>query len=67
MNWLINLATGFKSLFRRQEVERELDEELESFLESSTANKQKLGMMPEQARCAALKEMGSRNSVKHQV
>ncbi len=67
MNWLINLAMGFKSLFRRQEVERELDEELESFLESSTANKQKLGMTLEQARHTALKEMGSRNSVKHQI
>jgi hypothetical protein len=67
MNWLINLATGFKSLFRRQEVERELDEELASFLESSTANKQKLGMTPEEAWHTALKEMGSRNSVKHQV
>jgi predicted permease len=67
MNWLINLATGCKSLFRKQEVERELEEELENFLESSAANKQKLGMTTEQARRAALKEMGSRNSIKHQV
>lgn len=67
MNWLASLATGFRSLFRKKQVERELDEELESFLESSAANKQKLGMTAEQARRAALAEMGSRNVVKHHV
>jgi predicted permease len=67
MNWLARLVAGFRSLFNRMKVEEELDEELESFLESSAANKQRLGMNAEEARRAALAEMGSRNSVKHRV
>jgi predicted permease len=67
MNWLANLATGFTSLFNKKQVERELDEELESFLESSAANKQRLGMTAEEAHRAARAEMGSRNALKHQV
>jgi predicted permease len=51
----------------KKKVERELDEELESYLEASVADKQRAGMAPEAARRAALVEMGSRNAVKHQV
>jgi predicted permease len=67
MNWFTNVATGIKSLFQRRQVERELDEELESFLEASTADKVRNGMGPEEARRAAHVELGSSNSVKHQV
>jgi predicted permease len=67
MNWLTNLTTGLKSLLNKQRVDREIDEELESYLEASAADKRNVGMTPEAARRAALVELGSRNSVKHQV
>ena len=67
MHWLTNLATGLSSLFRKKSVERELDEELDGFLEASAAEKRLRGMTLEEARRAAQAEMGSRNAVKHQV
>ncbi len=67
MNWLTNLTSGLKSLFQKHRVERELDEELRSFLEASAAHKQSAGMTADAARRAALAEMGSSNAVKHQV
>jgi predicted permease len=67
MNWLSSLAGGLKSLFQRQRVERELDEELESYMEASAEHKQSAGMTAEAARRAALAEVGSRNAVKHHV
>ncbi len=67
MNWLTNLTAGLKGLFHKQSVERELDEELDSYLDASAAHKQDSGMNPDLARRAALVELGSRNAVKHQV
>lgn len=67
MNWIVKLTGGLKSLLQKQRVERELDEELESYVEASTARKQIDGMTAEAARRAAMVEMGSRNAVKHQV
>ena len=67
MNWLTNLTTGLKALLRKQEVERELDEELDSYLEASAAHKQQIGMTEEAARNAARVEAGSLNAIKHQV
>ena len=67
MNWLKNLISGLKCLLQKETVERELDEELETYLEASSAHKQRNGMSPEAARHAALVETGSRNAVKHQV
>jgi predicted permease len=67
MHWFTNFIRGIGSLFHKQRVERELDEELEGFLEAATAHKQRNGMTSEGARHAALVELGSRNSVKHQV
>jgi predicted permease len=67
MNWLTNLQTGLRSLFSKQRVDRELDEELQGYLEASAAHKQRSGMSPDSARHLARIEMGSRGSVKHQV
>jgi len=67
MNWLTSFTSGLKSLFQRRRVERELDEELESYLEESASHKRSNGMTADAARRAALVEMGSTNSVKHQV
>ena len=67
MRWLTNLINGLRTLTHKQRVEAELDEELQNYLEESIAHKQSIGMAPETARRSALAEMGSRNSVKHQV
>ncbi|WP_348260608.1 ABC transporter permease [Telmatobacter sp. DSM 110680] len=67
MDWLKSLAKGIVSLFQRRLVERELDEELQGYLEASVAHKQSNGMTAEQARRAAMVEFGSGNSVKHQI
>ena len=61
MNWLRNFAKGIASLFGRQRVERELDEELQGYLEASAAHKRGNGMTEEQARRAAKAEVGSSN------
>ena len=67
MNLLNNLKTGLKSLFQKQQIDRELNEELDSFLEASAADKQRAGLSPKAARRAARAEIGSPSSVKHQV
>jgi predicted permease len=67
MQWLTNFAKGIASLLHRQDVERELNEELQGYLEAAVADKQHHGMTEEAARRAASVELGSSNSVKHQV
>jgi hypothetical protein len=67
MNWFTNLIIGLRSFFAKEHDERELDEELEGYLEASAAHKQNIGMSPEAAQRAALVELGSRYSVKDQV
>ncbi|WP_047496942.1 ABC transporter permease [Terriglobus sp. TAA 43] len=67
MHWITKLVIGLKSLLQKDRVERELDEELESYLDASTAHKQNSGMTAEEARRAAVIEIGSRNAVKHHV
>src|SRR5579862_5622034 len=67
MTWLTNLLTGLKSLFSKRRTERELDEELESYIEAAAAHERQLGAAPEAARHKALADVGSRNAVKHRV
>ncbi len=67
MNWLKNFAKGIASLFHREDVERELDEELQGYLEASAAHKRRDGMTEEEARRAARVELAGSNSVKHQI
>ena len=67
MNWITKLTIGLKSLLQRERIERELDEELEGYLEASEAHKRSAGMSAEAAHRAAMVEVGSRNAVKHQV
>ena len=67
MDWLKSLAKGITSLFRRRHVEQELDEELQGYLEAATDHKLRNGMTEVEARRAANVELGSSNSVKHQI
>ena len=67
MNITGSFAAGLRSLFKKHLIESELDEELAAFAAAAASDHQRRGMSPEQARRAALAEMGSRNSIKHQV
>jgi predicted permease len=67
MGLLMSIVAGIRSLFQKSRVERELDEELDEYLESAVETRQRMGMSSSAARRAALSELGSRNSVKHQV
>ena len=62
-----NIASGLRSLFGSKRIEREMDEELHSFLRASTEDKRRAGMTPQQAALAARIEMGSANAVKHRI
>src|SRR6202045_1664712 len=53
MSLLRNIATGLRSLFRKEQVDRELDEELRAYQEMATEEKIKQGM----SRRAALREV----------
>jgi len=44
MSLLRNIATGLRSLFRREQVDRELNEELGAYLEMEAAEKMNQGM-----------------------
>jgi predicted permease len=67
MGLLSNIAQGIRSLFHRDRIEREMDDELRGFVEASTADKLRSGMPAEQAARAARVEMGSSNAVKHHI
>jgi putative ABC transport system permease protein len=55
---LSRLKTALRSLLRRTQVERELDEELRYHIEQQTEQNIRMGMNPEEARVAARKAFG---------
>jgi predicted permease len=59
MSLIRSLAAGLRSLFRKEQVDRELDEELTGFLEMATEEKIKSGMSRKDARREVRLEMGS--------
>jgi hypothetical protein len=67
MGLLSNIAQGIRSLFGRDRIERDMDDELREFVEASIADKLRRGMSVEQAARAARVEMGSSNAVKHHI
>jgi len=64
---LTSLVSGIKALVNRGQRNREIDEELLSFYDSSVAEKMRHGMSREDAVRAARVEIGSAQSVKHKV
>src|SRR6266571_248823 len=59
MSLLRNITTGLRSLFRKEQVDRELDEELRAYQEMATEEKTKQGMNPNAALRAVRLERGS--------
>jgi putative ABC transport system permease protein len=55
---LYRLKTALRVLLRKSQAEHELDEELRDHIERQTEQNIRLGMNPEEARCAARKAFG---------
>src|SRR5436189_1737429 len=67
MSLFRNMASGLRSLFRRKQVEGELDEELHSFLEMAAEEKMKEGMSRKDALRAVRLERGNLEVTKEEV
>jgi putative ABC transport system permease protein len=67
MTFLRKLIGGLRALFRKQQSEREMDEELKGYLDAAMREKMRSGMSREQARRATRVEMGSVEAVKENI
>jgi predicted permease len=67
MAWVSRIGSGLRSVFRRRQVDRDLDEELRAYLEAAIERGQATGLTREQATRRARVEMGSVAAVKDQV
>ena len=57
--WLAQVRLAVRSLFRRPQVDRELDEEFQYHLERQIEENLHCGLAPEEARYVAMREMGA--------
>src|SRR5579864_8700189 len=64
---LRSLRAGVRALLRKQQVEEDLREELQGYVEAAAAEKMRAGMAPEEARRAARLELGSAEAIKEEV
>ena len=67
MSLLRNIASGVRSLFRKEQVSHELDEELNGFLETAAQEKMSQGMGHRDALRAVRLERGSLEVTKEEV
>src|SRR5881394_2165793 len=67
MSLLQHIASGLRSLFRKEGVSRELDEELNGFLDMAAEEKMKHGMSRKDAHRAVRLERGSLDVTKEEV
>jgi hypothetical protein len=66
MRWLYKLPLRFRSLFKRGRVEQELSDELRFHLEKLVEEKIAKGMTPQEARFAAMRELGGLEQIKEE-
>ena len=66
MRWLCKLPLRLRSLFRKSCVEQELSDELRFHLEELIGEGLAKGMTPEEARYAALRELGGMDQIKEE-
>ncbi len=67
MSFLRNITTGLRSLFRKEQVDRELDEELHAYQDMATEEKIKQGMSRKDALREVRLERGSVDAAKEVV
>ena len=58
---------GLRGMFRRAQVEQEMDDEIRAYIEASVDRKMRAGLTPEAARRSAQVEFGSLDAVKDHV
>ena len=63
MRWARKMRLRARSLFRKDQMNAELSEELQFHLESEAAKNEAAGMSKEEAQRAALSEFGVRNAM----
>src|SRR5215471_1555954 len=66
MRWLYKLPLRLRSLFERRLVDQELRDELRFHVENQIEKKVAEGMTPEEARYAALRELGGVEQIKEE-
>ena len=66
MRWYSKLRLRLRSLFRKQRVDQELDEELQFHLQTQTDEYMANGMSREEARYAALRSMGGVTQIREE-
>jgi predicted permease len=66
MRWLRSWRFRFNSLFRRSQAEADLHDELQDYLAHQTERHLARGLLPEQARLAALREAGGMEQIKEE-
>jgi hypothetical protein len=66
MRWFYKLPLRLRSLFRKNNVEQELSDELRFHLEKLIEEKVGRGMAPGEARYAALRELGGVEQIKEE-
>jgi len=66
MRWVKSATQRFRSLFQKNVVESELDEEVRFHLEKQITENVAAGMTPEEARRAAMREFGGVEQVKEE-
>jgi predicted permease len=67
MSFLQNIASGFRSLFQRKRISKELDEELNGFLEMEANEKMRQGMTRKEAFRSVRLDRGSLDATKEEV
>src|SRR5580693_1699380 len=67
MSFIRKATSGLRSLFRKERVNRELDEELRSYLEMAAEEKIRRGMSPQEARRAVRLEHGHLDTTRELV
>src|ERR1700756_4691064 len=67
MGWLRSMASGLRSLFRKERVDRELDEELRAYLEMAVQERMQGGMSRNEALREVRLEQGGLDSAKEVV
>lgn len=66
-HWLFTIPLRLRSLFRRRQADRELDDELRDHVERKTEENVAKGLAPEEARRVAKIELGGVEQVKEEV
>src|SRR4051794_29599581 len=64
MNWLKQIQSRFRALFGKRQLDAEMDEEMRSHIELRTQANLEAGMNPEEARYAAMRQFGWKESIK---